>query len=175
MVWPVRDAMPGRIPESALGCRRAGVGQPVGGRARHDRTGREQGLGGQGGREAHDPSQGHLAERVHRGASVKLNDADRECGLREGVKEVDIPLKAEHVPEVVLDLAALKTPPGEYALVLRGSAVAKYRYNPEAVTVAEDAEKKAEQEAAPSLRPPKSSRTKRKSRLRKRRPTPPTP
>ena len=63
-----------------------------------------------------------------------------------GVKAIDIPLKAAG-SEVVLDLAALKTPPGEYALVLYGSAVAKYRYNPEAVKLAEEEQKKAEQEA----------------------------
>ena len=60
-------------PESATGGRRAGVGQPVGGCARHDRTGREQGLGGQGRRQAHDPAQGHLEERVH----GRLDQAER--------------------------------------------------------------------------------------------------
>jgi hypothetical protein len=61
-------------------------------------------------------------------------------------KAIDIPLKAAG-SEVVLDLSALKTSPGEYALVLYGSAVAKYRYNPEAVKLAEEEQKRTEQEA----------------------------
>ncbi len=48
--------------------------------------------------------------------------------------------------EAVVDLAALKTPPGEYVLAFYGSAVAKYRYNLEAVSVAEDALKQAKQQ-----------------------------
>lgn len=77
------------------------------------------------------------------GASIKLSPMGTDF---KGVKAIDIPLKAAG-SEVVLDLAALKTPPGEYALVLYGSAVAKYRYNPEAVKLAEEEQKKAEQEA----------------------------
>ena len=50
--------------------------------------------------------------------------------------------------EAVLDLAALKTAPGDYTIALYGSAVAKYSYNPEAVKAAEEARKKAEAEAA---------------------------
>uniref|UniRef100_A0A7C2NUU3 Uncharacterized protein n=1 Tax=Schlesneria paludicola TaxID=360056 RepID=A0A7C2NUU3_9PLAN len=46
----------------------------------------------------------------------------------------------------MLDLAALKTPPGEYLLAFHGSAVAKYRHHPEAVPAAEAAQKQAEQE-----------------------------
>jgi len=65
----------------------------------------------------------------------------------EGVKEFEIPLKAgSH--EVVLDLGALKTPPGEYTIAFYGGAVSRYRYNPAAVLTAEAAQKKAEQEAA---------------------------
>jgi hypothetical protein len=78
------------------------------------------------------------------GASIRLTPMG--AAFR-GLKEVDIPLKAEK-SEVVLDLAALKTPPGEYTLALHGSAVAKYRANPDAVRLAEEALKKAEQEAA---------------------------
>ena len=77
------------------------------------------------------------------GASIKLSPMGADF---KGVKAIDIPLKAAG-SEVVLDLAALKTPPGEYALVLYGSAVAKYRSNPEAVKLAEEEQKKAEQEA----------------------------
>jgi hypothetical protein len=77
------------------------------------------------------------------GASIKLSPMGADFG---SVKAIDIPLKAAG-SEVVLDLAALKTPPGEYVLALYGSAVAKYRYNPEAVKLAEEARKKTEQEA----------------------------
>ncbi len=63
------------------------------------------------------------------------------------VKEFDLPVKASDY-ELVLDLAALKTPPGEYTLAFQGSAVSKYRYNPLAVPEAEEASKKAEAEAA---------------------------
>lgn len=77
------------------------------------------------------------------GTSIKLKAYG--AGF-EGVKEFDIPLKAA-THEAVLDLAALKTPPGEYTIAFYGSAVSKYRYNPEAVPLAEAAQKKAEQEA----------------------------
>lgn len=63
------------------------------------------------------------------------------------IKEIDIPVKAA-THELVLDLAALKTPPGEYAFALYGSAVSRYRYNPTAVSLAKAAQKKAEQDAA---------------------------
>ncbi len=78
------------------------------------------------------------------GASIKLKAyGDGFTTL----KELDIPTKAE-TAEAVIDLAALKTPPGDYTLALYGSAVSKYRYNPGAVPVAEAALKKAEQELA---------------------------
>ena len=78
------------------------------------------------------------------GASVKLTPMSSELG---GVGAIDIPLKAAG-SEVVVDLAALKIPPGEYSLALHGSAVAQYRYNPEAVRLAEEEQKKIDQEAA---------------------------
>ncbi|MCB1234754.1 MAG: PPC domain-containing protein [Verrucomicrobiae bacterium] len=65
----------------------------------------------------------------------------------EGMKEFEVPVKTT-AAEAVLDLAALKTPPGDYTIALYGSAVAKYSYNPEAVKAAEEAKKKAEAEAA---------------------------
>lgn len=77
------------------------------------------------------------------GASIKLSPMGADF---RNVKAVDIPLKASG-SEVVLDLAASKTPPGEYSLVLYGSAVAKYRYNPESVKLAEAEQRKAEREA----------------------------
>lgn len=64
----------------------------------------------------------------------------------EAMKEWEIPVKATSA-EAVLDLAALKVPPGEYTIAFYGSAVSRYRYNPEAVSIAEAARKKAEDEA----------------------------
>jgi hypothetical protein len=65
----------------------------------------------------------------------------------EGVKEFDLPVKAT-ATEAVIDLAALKTAPGDYTIAFYGSAVAKYSYNPQAVKAAEEVKKKAETEAA---------------------------
>lgn len=64
----------------------------------------------------------------------------------ESVPAFDAPLKADG-SQAVLDLAALKTPPGTYVIAFYGGAVAKYRFNPEAVTAAEAALKQAQQEA----------------------------
>jgi hypothetical protein len=64
----------------------------------------------------------------------------------EGVPAFDAALTAE-TSEAVLDLAKLKTPPGDYTIAFYGSAVAKYRYNVEAVTAAEAELKNAQQEA----------------------------
>jgi hypothetical protein len=65
----------------------------------------------------------------------------------EQVPPFNVSLTAD-TSEAVLDLAALKTPPGDYRIAFYGSAVAKYRYNPEAVPPVEAAHKKAEAEAA---------------------------
>ena len=64
----------------------------------------------------------------------------------ERVPAFDASLTAE-TSDVVLDLATLKTPPGDYTIAFYGSAVAKYRYNVEAVTEAEAALALAKQEA----------------------------
>jgi len=56
----------------------------------------------------------------------------------------DAPLN-ENASEAIIDLAALKTPPGEYVIAFYGSAVAKYRYNVGAVSLAEAALKQAQQ------------------------------
>jgi len=61
-----------------------------------------------------------------------------------GMKEFDIPLKSD-TAELVLDLATLKTEPGEHILALYGSAVSKYRYNPANVLRADAEQKKASQ------------------------------
>ena len=65
----------------------------------------------------------------------------------ENVPRFDVSLTAD-TSEAVLDLAALNTPPGDYLIAFYGSAVAKYRYDPEAVTVAEAAHKTAVEAAA---------------------------
>ena len=52
--------------------------------------------------------------------------------------QFDVSLTAD-TAETTLDTAALKTPPGDYQIAFYGSAVAKYRYNPEAVTATEQA------------------------------------
>lgn len=65
----------------------------------------------------------------------------------EKVPAFDIPLDAD-ASKAVLDLAALKTPPGQYVIAFYGSAVAKYRDNPEAVTVAQATLKRAQEKAA---------------------------
>ena len=65
----------------------------------------------------------------------------------ESVPAFDAPLDAEN-SEAVLDLAKLKTAPGDYLIAFHGSAVAKYRYNAEAVTTVEAELEKAKAEAA---------------------------
>ena len=49
--------------------------------------------------------------------------------------------------QVVLDTKQLKTKPGEYVLAFYGKAVANYRYNPEAVAIADAALKRAQKRA----------------------------
>jgi len=65
----------------------------------------------------------------------------------ERVPQFNVSLTAD-ASEAVLDLAALKTPPGDYLIAFYGSAVAKYRNNPEAVAAAEAAHQLAQQQAA---------------------------
>ena len=59
----------------------------------------------------------------------------------------DVILNSEK-SEVTLDLSQLKTLPGEYQIAFYGSAVAKYQYNPKAVTAAETALKQSQEMAA---------------------------
>ncbi len=61
----------------------------------------------------------------------------------------DVNLTAD-ASEAVLDLAALKVAPGDYLIAFYGSAVAKYRYNVDAVTEAELALKRAQDEVTAS-------------------------
>ncbi|MGV3486553.1 MAG: serine protease [Planctomycetaceae bacterium] len=65
----------------------------------------------------------------------------------EKMPRLDVPISADRA-EAVLDLAALKTPPGDYLIALYGSAVAKYQYDPDAVPVAQAAHKQAQDTAA---------------------------
>ena len=53
-----------------------------------------------------------------------------------------LPFNADQ-SEAVMDLAALKTQPGDYLIAFYGGAVAKYRHQPEAVPLAETVLKKA--------------------------------
>lgn len=61
--------------------------------------------------------------------------------------KLEIPLDADS-SEAVIDLAELKTPPGDYRIAFYGGAVAKYRYNADAIPVAEADLKVAQQELA---------------------------
>ena len=66
------------------------------------------------------------------------------CGFTSN-PSFDVSLTAEK-SEAVLDLAKLKPKPGDYEIAFYGSAVAKYRYNLEAVTAAEEELKTAKAE-----------------------------
>ena len=57
----------------------------------------------------------------------------------------NLPLTADQ-SEAVVDLGALKTPPGDYLIAFYGGAVAKYRHQPEAAAAAEAALQKVKQE-----------------------------
>lgn len=62
----------------------------------------------------------------------------------EAVPAMEVNLTGDKA-EAVVDTAALKTAPGDYLLAFQGSAVAKYRHHPEAVTAAEFAKALAEE------------------------------
>lgn len=64
-----------------------------------------------------------------------------------GLKPLEVAAKTG-AADLVLDLAALKPAPGEHTLALASGYVVKYRHNPDAVILAETAQKKAEREAA---------------------------
>lgn len=59
----------------------------------------------------------------------------------------DVPSKTA-TTELVINLAALKTPPGEYTVALHGGVVARYSYNPAAVKQIEVQQQQAEKNAA---------------------------
>jgi hypothetical protein len=63
----------------------------------------------------------------------------------DGNPQFDVSLTASS-SEAIINLASVKPPPGEYTVAFYGSAVAKYRYNPLAVSVTENELKKAQEE-----------------------------
>jgi hypothetical protein len=65
----------------------------------------------------------------------------------EQVPMFDVNLMADQ-SEVTLNLANLKTAPGDYLIAFYGSAVAKYRYCPESIDIAQIGLRKAEQDVA---------------------------
>jgi hypothetical protein len=76
------------------------------------------------------------------GGPVKLKALGAELN---GIASFDVPSRSPKA-EVLVDLAQLKTPPGDYVLALHGGVVSKYRYNPGAVKIAEEAQKEAERQ-----------------------------
>jgi hypothetical protein len=78
------------------------------------------------------------------GATMQLRTMG--AGL-EGVPAFDVSLTADK-SQAILDLAALKTPPGDYSIAFYGSAVAKYRHHPEAVGIADLLKQKSEKDLA---------------------------
>ncbi len=77
------------------------------------------------------------------GANISLKTWSTGIG---NVPAFDVSLNAD-ASKAVLDLAKLKTPPGDYVIAFYGSAVAKYRYNLEELSAAETALKQVQQEA----------------------------
>ncbi len=59
--------------------------------------------------------------------------------------QFDVQINADQ-SQAVLDTAALKVAPGDYLIAFYGGAVAKYRHRPDAIPVAEEAHKKAQEE-----------------------------
>ena len=78
------------------------------------------------------------------GASIKLKPYGTTFAV---MKEIDLPIKAA-TAEAVLDLAAMKTPPGDYTLAFSGIGVTKSRPNLDALKQAEAEQKKATEEVA---------------------------
>jgi len=78
------------------------------------------------------------------GASIKLKPFGTVFA---GVKPIDLPIKAS-TAEVVLDLAALKTPPGDHVLAFSGIGVVKHHANPDVVKAAEEEQQRAAQAVA---------------------------
>jgi len=75
----------------------------------------------------------HSRHNDFSGPSISLRNWNSGLG---SVPTFDASLTADS-SEAAIDLAALKTKPGEYVIAFYGSAVAKYRYNEAAVGIAE--------------------------------------
>ncbi len=86
----------------------------------------------------------HMRRCDFSGATMSLQTLG--AGFEKSPK-FDLPLAADS-SEAVLDLAKLKTPPGDYLIAFYGGAVAKYRDNPDAIAVAEAQLKLAQAEIA---------------------------
>ncbi|MBL4883418.1 MAG: serine protease [Planctomycetaceae bacterium] len=80
----------------------------------------------------------------HSGANITLSTF---CAGFGKVPTFDLALKSK-TGEVVLDLAALKTPAGVYQIAFYGKAVAKYRHNVKEVAKAEQELKQLQEQAA---------------------------
>ncbi|MCC7419685.1 MAG: serine protease [Planctomycetaceae bacterium] len=79
------------------------------------------------------------------GATMQLRTAG--AGGFERVPQFNLSLTADET-QAVIDLGALKTPPGDYMIAFYGGAVAKYRHRPDLIAVAEEARKQAERQLA---------------------------
>ncbi len=86
----------------------------------------------------------HVRREAFSGATMGLKTFG--AGFERAPK-FDVSL-TEDSSEAVFDLAALKIPPGDHRIALYGSAVAKYRFDPQAVLFAELAHQRAAAEAA---------------------------
>ena len=73
------------------------------------------------------------------GASIKLKPFGTVFSR---LNPIDLPIKATTI-DAVLDLAALKTPPGDHLLAFNGISVVKHRSNAAIVKVAEEQRKRA--------------------------------
>lgn len=74
------------------------------------------------------------------GGTVKLKPLGGDFSA---LSPIDITAKTPE-GEIIIDLAQLKTPPGDYAFAVHGGVVAKYSYNPAAVKEAERFQKEAD-------------------------------
>lgn len=84
----------------------------------------------------------HMRRCEFSGATMSLKTAG--AGF-DRARPFDLPLTADS-SEAVLDLAALKTPPGDYLIAFYGGAVAKYSHNPGSIAIAEASHAKATQD-----------------------------
>ena len=80
---------------------------------------------------------------MRRGEFSGTTMAAKTLGAGFETVKFDLPLNQD-TSEAVLDLAALKTPPGEYLIAFYGGAVAKYQHYPDAVVNADKKLKQAQ-------------------------------